>query len=419
MSSKTFLYAMDEILRSLANTIDLTGFKLIEQHLKKENGWRLERLIHLVKFEFDFDKDNEIYIYIEQNYQKNQIISVVPPEISVKNSYIHKLRSYYLEGREFYHPELVPFFVHKFEELKPELLESDREEIKAIVAIILRNYDPDRLRVEIDEVNGTKTTFGVNDETGFTIQLYFRAALLLGEIDLLLTYREKLLKTLPRMELFNTQGRDAIEGLINIITPISAEDTKMLEGFLGNRDDDMLVLNAYSFAELVKNLGLYGLNSILLALVRKKNVQHFEKEEVLKVFGSMAKGEQDRAALLEIFNSPLNHLKLRDIANAALITNYREVEAIDWRFKELQNRKEPFEMDRHFEGARAVSLFEMEMDRPEFPNCFYGLESGHIYKKMLELLTYSFSIRDNRLYFRYSSYLQQIVTTYFKTFLST
>src|SRR5690606_32278379 len=113
------------------------------------------------------------------------------------------------------------------------------------------------------------------------IQDYFRAAFLLGDMELIRKYRNKLLKTLPMTEIFEDRNSNIIGGLVQVIMPITKDDEKMLYDFFSCRTDDLIILNAVKFAEMVSNLDLHELNPLLLLLVKNDKVNIFEKEEVL------------------------------------------------------------------------------------------------------------------------------------------
>ncbi len=419
MPLKTFLSSVDELVRSMAIHIDVPTFQLIEAFLLKNNAeWRLDRVVRMALNQLERMINHPLYSYLDKKYfqvwAKNKTTYVGKKE---KTS-LEQLRDYYLEDKKFFNPALIPFLVNKFDELEPQLSTDDRVELIEVIAMILESYKPDVFKIEIKEVKENQTSFSHNQDTWFHIELYFKAAYLLAEKKLIITYREKLLKTLPRIDIFEHQRKDMLQNLVKTISPITPKDVKLLYDFCMSRTDDMLALSARSLAEVAKTFKLDALNPVLFKLVQDPKVKSWEKEETLAAFGELARDKQDFANLKLIFEAPASSLKLRDVANAALITRFRDRDSILWRFKELRDRVRPFDTDHKYNGARGVSSFESEMDRPEFPVCFYAIEDPLIYAQMLELLTYSFSLRNEKLHFRYSVYLQQIIYSYFKTFVT-
>ncbi|MDQ1150499.1 hypothetical protein QE382_002483 [Sphingobacterium zeae] len=420
ISLETFLNSNDEIIRLLAKHLDLKNFKMIEKFLEDHrSSWRMERMISLSKLELENDKKNPIYIYINKNYPVKTPKVLKSSKSIIQKSKLEEFRRFYLDYEDYYSPELIPFLVHNFEELERQLIESDLKYVKHVLVMILENYNPDNFRIIIDEVSKNRITFSLNQETWFQIELYFNAAYLIGETGLIMQHRDKLLKTLPRIDVSEYQQKDVLQNIIRLIAPITTEDEGIIYNFCIKRTDDMLALSSHTLAEVAIHFKLHLLNPVLLMLIENQKIQIFEKEEVLRAFGSLSKGENDYNALKRIVKLRKYDSSLKDIANAALITNYQDRNAIIWRFNELQKRLRPFDMDFRYNGARPVSEFEREMDRPEFPKCFYGIINDLIYNNMLNLLTFSFSIRNDKLKVRYSNYLQQIVYNYFKTFINT
>ncbi|WP_344851254.1 hypothetical protein [Pedobacter jeongneungensis] len=419
MQLKTFLSSVDELVRSLAIHIDVPTFQLIEVFLIKNNAaWRLERVVRMAQNQLERVNDHPLYIYLDKKYI--QVWSKTKKQYVGKKekTSLEQLRDYYLEDKKFFNPALIPFLVNKFDELEAQLSSDDRTELIEVIAMILESYKPDVFKIEIQQVKENQTSFSHNQDTWFHIELYFKAAYLLGEKKLIITYREKLLKTLPRIDIFEHQRKNMLQNLVKTISPISAKDVKLLYDFCMSRTDDMLALSARSLAEVAKTFKLDALNPVLFKLVQDPKVKSWEKEETLAALGELARDKQDFANLKLFFDAPSSSLKLKDIANAAMITRFKDRDSILWRFKELRERLREFDTDHKYNGARGVSSFESEMDRPEFPVCFYGIEDPLIYAQMLELLTYSFSLRNKKLHFRYSVYLQQIIYSYFKTFIT-
>ncbi|MFA4867969.1 MAG: hypothetical protein WC623_07220 [Pedobacter sp.] len=414
MSFPIFLQSIDVVTEIIALDLDLKKFKQIEKFIENStNPWRMERMIYKIKHKLDSIKDHEIYLYIEHKYLLPWSKARPKEEKPLVKTAIEEIRDQYLEDLQYFKPALIPKFVEKFDEIYPELEESDKGYIIDLIDIILNNYDPDVFKIEINEVKGNQTSFSHNHDTWFHIELYFKAAYLLESHEILKKHRVKFIKTIPRLDIFEHKRLELVENIIEIIGGLSEKDLTAIYKFCVERKDDMLALSGRSFAEIVFRLKLYTLKPILLKLVRNNKVKTFEKREILKAFGELAETKSDRNSLKKIFKAPEDN-QLKDIANSFLVSKFKDPAAILWRFEELKNRRKPFDTDIKYNGARSVSDFEQELDRPEFPKCFYGLSDQSVRTKMLDLLHFSFQIRDTKPFFRYSTYLQSIVYTYFQ-----
>mgnify|MGYP003582535359 CR=1 FL=1 len=415
----SFPYAASEITQHLVGFIDLKAFRLIEKALiDGDNQYRLNDTIYKVKYKLEQQERSKIYQYIDQKYL--QVWAKEPKETIAKQpskpSAIRQLRDYYSDDSNCFFPALIPYFVLHADEILPTLEESDRLELVKVIETQLDNYNPERFSITTKEESPTRTSIFHNNEIWFGIETYFKAAYLLDRKDILQKYRIKLLKTVPRIDVYENTGITKLKELIEAIGPITSEDINILHDFCMDRTDDLLVLSSKSIATVARTFKLQELNPVLNMLIYNAKVKVFEKEELIKVFGEIAIGESDRQSLKQMFKTLKR--KLKDLANAALISTYREKTAIQWRFKELKLRVRKFDSDHKYNGSRGVSTFEMEMERPEFPNCLYGIDMPEIYRNMLDLLTFSFELRDKKDQFSYSTYLQKIVYQYFKSYVS-
>ncbi|MCD0488890.1 hypothetical protein LPB86_11670 [Pedobacter sp. MC2016-14] len=414
MSFPTFLQSIDVIIEIIALDLDLKTFKTIEKFiLSSDNAWRLDRVIYKIKHKLEPIKDHEVYLYINRKYLLPWSKTKPQEEKPVTKTAIEEIRDYYLEDKKYFNPALFPKFIEKFDEIYAELEDSDKAYLLDIIDIVLHNYDPDVFRIEINEVKGNQTSFSHNHDVWFHIELYFKTAYLLESREILQKYRVKFIKTIPRLDIFEHKRLDLVENIVEIIGGLSETDLKTIYTFCIERKDDMLALSGRSFAEIAYRLNIHTLKPILLKLLKNSKVKLFEKQEIVKAFGELAENKSDLNSLTRIFKTSV-HDELKDIANSYLVSKFKDPAAISWRFEELKNRRTPFDTDIKYNGARSVSYFEQELDRPEFPKCFYGLSEQSIKTKMLDLLNFSFQIRDTKPFFRYSTYLQSIVYTYFQ-----
>lgn len=420
LSFKKFVYELDEIIEIIAKQIDLNLFKFIEEFLlKNEHGWRHQELVHKTKYALEEKKNSPIYEYINLKYlipwEKERKPTVKAP---IEKTVIDEYRNYFLTDHKLYNTGLIPFFISRHKELLPLLDSDDILYTHQVIDMIMNAYDIDKFSLEIIERGNNKTSFTHNHETWFNIDSYFKAAYLLRLTDLLLKYRKKFLLTLPSLDHYGENVDGFLPEIFNDIGSLTGDDIILIYDFCINRKDDLIVFNSRSFAEMAAKMNLFLLNPVLEKLFENDKIDSYDKEKILEALGELSSTQDDFKRLILIFKESKNPYKLKDIANFFLIKKFQDKNAINWRFKELERRLQPFDSDFRYNGTRGVSSFESEMDHPKFATCYYGIENHIIYEGMLELLQFSFDIRTNKLNFKYSNYLQSIVYNYFKAFLN-
>jgi len=418
---KDFVYALGEIAGEIVPHIDLKTFQDLENAILREAQWRFPSLLHKARHSFKGDPSNPIMIYLDQTYPVNTEAVAVSLKIPDEPSKLDKLRPHFLYGEKQFFIDLIPNFVRDFDDISSSLNDQEIQYITQLIDDVLKHYKPEAFSMEITDFSATSTSFTHNHDVWFQIELYFKAAFLINRLDIIQKYRDKFLKSLPRMDVYSTGAGELLREMLEAIMPLTQQDIDTLYEFCVNRQDDLLLMSVRSFAESIRFLKLRAFKPLLLAFISNPKVKSFEQEEALQVFGELSDSIGDKNDLETLFNDhlqPGNKYTMAAIANAWLIRTFSDIPAIDWRFGELKRRLQPFDAEIRYSGARKVSAFESEIDRPEFPKCLYGLDNPYIKGKMHELLIFSFDIRNNYQQFTYSNYLQRIVYEYFKAIIS-
>ncbi|RQO77760.1 hypothetical protein DBR40_07230 [Pedobacter sp. KBW01] len=419
VKSRSFNSSVDGIIKAVVRHLSLSEFRAIERHLN-QNGesWRMGQVISKARHELEpYHSSHPIYLYLEKKYpkksdQNNQVASL--------NELLNDLRRHYVRKKDHFNTGLIPFVVKEFDKLAQLLEPSDRFYIAQVIVMVLESYNPDQFELTFQSRSESQVNYKHNNSIWLHIELYFKAAFLLNEIGILTTFREKLLKSISRLDLYDHGNDDLTKRIIESLHPISPAETEMVVTFFNTRKDDLIEISARSFAQTVAQMKLSALNPILLRLAEDNKLSTFDQEQALTAFGRLADGEQDKAALRQLWKKHASNdqSRIKDIANAFLITRYRDEEAIKWRFVQLKSRIQGFNDDIFRSGIRGVSDFESEMDRPSFPKCLYGIDNELIRAEMFSLLEYSFEIRIEKNYWKYSSYLQRAVYSYFRGLIS-
>jgi hypothetical protein len=362
--------------------------------------------------------ENGVVKYLSAKYPLSPSRTTPMPQAAAKDP-LEELRGYYIDDLKLHNTGLASYFINHHQHLLPLLTEQDKAYIKGIIADVINHYEPDRFNIMIDEQKANSTSFSHNSTIWFQIGVYFKVAVLLEQDELLMANREKVLKSFPRLDADNVDDARLVKELIKVIGGLKSPDIQLMLDFCLNRSDDYLMLNTRDFVKQILQYRLSAFKPLLIKFIESGKLHSFERSEILQTFGELAENQNDRKFLQKCFNNygPQNHPRLKELANEFLITKFRDVRGIAWRFAELKSRIEEFDSEIRYNGARGVSEFENEMDHGKFGNCFYGIEHERIVEGMLDVLNYSFDIKTNRLHFTYSSYLQQIIAKYFGSVL--
>lgn len=416
--TRTFLYSLEDIVKPIVREVDLDTFKELERFIQKtQKGWHHHRLIRLSTQEVS--KDNPIYQYIDEAYLKKQKPQQIEETdvLSDEEKLLNELHSHYLADSERYN-NLIPFFIGKSDKLIPLLDDKDINTLETVIEKVIEQYDPDSFQLKIIKMDESGTRFTHNHPTWFSIESYFKAAYLLKQNNILIKHRAKFLKTLPLLgHYYDKLFEEFLKNVLDIIGKLTTEDIQLIYDFCVDRTDDIILFNAKSFAENVNKLNLHQLIPVLYLLLNNERIDSFSSEKVLETLGELSSTNEHKEILLEIFESPKTTSKQKENANFFLIKKFQDKNAIEWRLNQLKARLKPFNVDSRYNGVRGVSAFENELDNPQFPTCFYGIENRSIYDGMLDILDFSFSIRVDRNNFSYSNYLQTMVYNYFRTFI--
>ncbi|MDQ8051917.1 MAG: hypothetical protein REI78_02775 [Pedobacter sp.] len=418
MELEGFWKSSDDLVKAMGHKLGLKEFKLIEKALiDKGSSWRLERMITAAKQRLDGFPENPISKYLENKYPAAEKIPAVQKKDHGKH--ILELRRYFVKDRTKYNTGLIPFFVQHFPDLIPQLSESDRLMLGEVADSVLENYDPCKLSLSIVKRETDRISYRHNSTEWLQIEMYFKAALQLDRKDLLKKHRNKLIMTAPRLDVYHHSHPKMERSLLEEIGNLSQGEAEMLSGYLNGRKDDLLVHSAREFAEVCIQLKLNGLTPILLALIKNPNISEYDQLRTLEAFGELATSDSDRDALQRLFDEERKkpNLQLATIANAYLVSRFRDGKAIQWRIADLKSRIKKFDDDHKYSGIRGVSDLENEMDRPQLGKCLLGIGDADTRRQMLGLLQFSFDIRGEKLYFPYSTYLQHIVQAYFRSII--
>lgn len=217
---------------------------------------------------------------------------------------------------------------------------------------------------------------------------------------------------------------DDMSQIMELIPDINDKDFEFVNKVMSDQTDDRRYLVPGTYIHLVgyyakKGRRLIKAKRILKSFVYDKYIPDYEQRSALENLSHFIDKNDPKMKLFlkNIFKKRKTddrHRHLAQIANALLISIYRDRIAIDWRLKQL---KTPLSFEgKYIVGeVHEVGLIEDELDTMAFAKPLIDLEDEKYLPKFLNLIDYSFKIlkkNKDKKYLNYVNYLWRITTTF-------
>jgi len=217
--------------------------------------------------------------------------------------------------------------------------------------------------------------------------------------------------------------------IVDLIEKIEDKELTFVNNVMSNKKDDRRYLIPGTYIYLIgyyikKGCRLQSVKSIVKSFIGDKFIPDYEQETALEVLSLLIDSSdmEIKAFLEKIFNEEeidKQKTRLAKVANAVLITIFKDNEAISWRFNQI---KTPLKFDHYrLEGiAHFVGPEENELDTLAFAKPILELKDEKYLEKLFELLEYSFMIleektsQEKKEYWGYINYLWRITIEYVK-----
>jgi hypothetical protein len=310
------------------------------------------------------------------------------------------------------------FYFDNKEKLGNLVTAEDIRKMTEIIANVMDRVKPEYFKVHMER-SGSSVNFTVNDSDWYNFGYFLNAALEFGLDDIVSRNRQKIIRYLPMMNEKAVTGYGRPERFKTLIGTVTNDEVNDLLAFCVSRTDDYLFSAISSFTDFIATNELHAFKPVLQAMLVGSLPEVYERESILKALGALSNNQDDVEYLKAIETSfdkdDETKKKLGELANAILITRFRNEESIKWRFAQLQSRLQAYAFNPHTKGGglRPYPEWEVELDHPKFGKCLEGINSIPVITGMIDLLKFSFEIRRDKDFIRYSSYLQQIIFDYF------
>jgi len=292
--------------------------------------------------------------------------------------------------------------------------------IKLAVEEGIKKIDPSKFKVTISNKEEGNHHF-----TWTAAAAYFGDMLSVIKIfapNEIVKYKQKIIDFVPYA------FSDDMNQIMDLIPDINDRDFEFVNKVLSDRKDDRRYLIPGTYIYLVghyakKGFKLKKAKKILKSFIYDKYIADYEQRSSLENLQYFIdeNDKEMKSFLKDIFEKKdINdhHRLLAQIANALLITIYKDETAINWRFNQI---KKPLKFNqRNVEGVvHSVGPEEQELDSLAFANPLLDLRDEKYLNRFFELLNYSFKIlkqkkteEEKKNYWSYINYIWRIVIVF-------
>ena len=351
--------------------------------------------------------------YFKEEYS----ISAKTVDINEENNdlAIYEKFKYELEPRkDVYYLQVFETYLKNRDIIDNFLHENEKKRLINIIIKILENNNPKDSVVTIRDITNDSREISMNRFFMFFPKI-FKIAYLLNMKSDLLPYRQNLISFLPILSINDSEHSINIDEFFILVDGLTEIDIDFLLEFCLNRTDDFLYVSTTSFIRLINEKKINNLIPLVRRLANDNRLKLHEKLEALDCLGDPL-FQVEKEFFKTKFNNQIEDNKdnwnLKNKLSQILVTNYKDVDSIEWRIEHIKKKVFAYEESFHV-GIHYVSDRELELEKPIFARCIIEIGEPSLIPLFLDLLKVSFEIRREIIYWRYSDYIQTIVFEYF------
>lgn len=308
--------------------------------------------------------------------------------------------------KEKYMQNVFNYYLENEKELNQLISGDEKNRLVYLVKLIFEKLNPAKQKVVILKVEKTSTSYKIHEWMPIFGECIKIAAHLKISVN---NYRKKIMSYIP---FSYPEELSAIFDLIE--NPEPNEIKTLINIYKEPRKDDLHKFRPMAFVDACSKYNIRESIPILQMFVENDALDFFVREAALK---TLARIEPNDTYFREVFSKYHNSTNeteeiLRDLSNSFLIIYNQDDDAIDWKFKELEERAFPYLQP---EGVHIRSGEKDELRNKNFARPLMDLSNPNIIDKYNELLDKSFDIYNKgENYHEYAFYLWDIIIKFFE-----
>lgn len=299
-----------------------------------------------------------------------------------------------------YYPDVFEFYLNNKDTLNPLITKDEKDRLKSLIEeSIFDQFDPGEHDLNITERKGGGTSY----TTHSWIHIFGDCIQVASELNFDITrYRNKIINYIP----FAYSAH--LDAIFSLVKNVQLGEIKSLIAIYKRKKSDLWRFMPDSFIRASERYVIKEAVPILKEFVAQNDFSIYDRISALNTSEFL---NPDAGFLKKVFGQYKEEpRKLAEKANELLVENYKDEEAITWRFNELIKCAFPFKepIGVHSEGSQEHELHDKEFAAP-----LMKLKYPQYKQRFLDLLGKSFNILKNKEYWPYAQYLWQIVCAYF------
>ncbi len=416
-----FLYRLNSFL---ANIIPVTAVEKVVEKIKsmKNDGWALERMLASVEYSNNPDKDGvsararelmpEYFAEadksrantLKKNRERSLSYRFRTACENIENDLVKDKIGSLRDATEI-------FISYNENSNHNELLEYSEEQLTTVWTgwkkAFLDGFDPDSIEFSITDKTAGRTSYRISNSVYWASK-----ALVFGYLSKrqdLSNYKVKILRTLPYM--YEQQLHDITDALT-----LNDNDINLVIDAYRDVSSDIAVHLPTNFIKFANTYSVTKAVPILQKFILESDIPDYDKTEALKASENILPDKKFLRQIVDSYlSNPTDNMKsVFQEADGMLIVKHQDKDAIKRRLKLLVDRASdcPAHKSRR---AYAVSADEHEINHKDLAKPLMGLTDVVWKEYFLKLLSESFEIyQKDGGWRRYSTYLWEVCTAYFK-----
>jgi hypothetical protein len=399
------LFSLQDVFSLLLKSEEVDAFiKAMSEfeHGKRIALWSLQKVKYSKRSDGDevYEKGRKHFKKEYEEIEKQDQSSPIPPSRDKKIYEEFKFKLEPEKGK--YMQDVFDHFNHNEEIIKKFWVEEDKNRlIELVTGSIFDKFDPRGQKITITKIHDGSKTYTMHS----WIHIFGECIEVAIKLKMNVTkYRRKIAGYIPFAAYENL-----LSEILTLLGNLSDEEIDDVLNAYKDKQNDLSKFSPRSLIEIAKAQKIQSSLDILKSFVGNNDFSIYERADAIESIAFLGESKEYFKKVFKQYET--TNKDLSEMANKILITNFKDPDAIKWRFKQIALRAKPFVEQ---EGVHSVGEFESELHSKSFAAPLLELDNPIHIDDFLSLLKKSFQLLEkDQEYFNYVKYIWEIVYAYF------
>ena len=382
--------------------------EFVDRLSKVEDGKRYAfRTLQQMRFSKRVDA-GEIYErgrkYFPEEYEKAESDWASQEKMQSEEERLYKEFQLRLEPEKGkYNPDVFRFYLENKNALNSHISQPEKDRMKKLIEeSVFDKFDPGEHDLQITTRGSGSTSY----TTHSFISIFSDCIKIARELNMdVESYRKRIINYIPFAYDYD------LEVIFSLVGNIRPDEIENLTSIYKEKKSDLWRFMPESFVRASQRYIIKEAVPILREFIEQKEFSIHVRVHALEISEFLCPDDGFlRCIFTKYIKDGWQPKELAEKANELLIENYKDGEAITWRFNELIYRAFPF---KEKIGVHSVNPQEHELRDKEFAAPIIKVKDPEYERRFLDLLDQSFGIVHKGGFSAYSKYLWEIVYSYF------